>query len=139
MSAPHIVIVEDNPSDVYILRRALDGQNEPVDLEILADGEAAMQFVQRQREDKEPRPCVILLDLHLPKRDGLEVLRAIRQEPVLSHIKVVVITNAASPQEQAELRSMGAHYRLKPSRLSEFADLAAELIALCKGMQLSST
>lgn len=140
MTAARILIVEDNPSDIYVLRRALERQEEPVEIEVLSDGEAALNFIRNQRgASAELKPCVIVLDLHLPKHDGLEVLKAIRQEPVLTHIKIVVMTNAASPREAAELEDMGAHYRLKPSRLAEFDELAAELIALCKGLQLSST
>ena len=77
------------------------------------------------------RPCVILLDLHIPKHDGLEVLRALRQSRELSHIHVLVTTNSASPQEQAELRKMGVDYRLKPKDLGEFDKLARDLVTFC--------
>jgi CheY-like chemotaxis protein len=134
MARAKIFVVEDNSSDVYILRRALQKRGEEFDLQVAADGEQALQFVHDQRRNRQDtEPCVILLDLHLPKHNGLEILRAIREEPILSHIHVVVVATLASPQEEAELRSMGADYRLKPTGLSDYADLAADLIAICKG------
>ena len=138
MPSPKILIVEDNPADVYILRLALQELAEEFDLEVASDGERALQHVRQERENPhDMHPCVILLDLHLPKYDGFEVLRAIRQEPVLSHIHVVVTTSIASPRDEAELRRLGADYRLKPRDLAEFTKLAADLIAICKGLRTS--
>jgi hypothetical protein len=57
---------------------------------------------------------------------------------VLSHIHVIVTTSLASPQEEADLRRMGAYYRLKPANLSEFRELAADLVAICKGLSLAA-
>src|SRR6266568_3101411 len=108
MCPAKIFIVEDDASDVYILRRALAEQGEEFELEVAGDGEQALRCVSRLRRSREDsQPAVILLDLHLPKYDGLEVLRAIRQEPVLHGNHVVVMTGSASPQELAELREMG--------------------------------
>jgi CheY-like chemotaxis protein len=136
VSAAKLLIIEDNPSDIYILRHALAELGEEFDLEIASDGDVALQFVRSQRERRHDlKPCVIVLDLHLPKHDGLEVLRAIRQEPALTHIHVVVLSTVASPQEEAEIRKMGADYRLKPTILSGYTELAADLIAICKELQ----
>jgi len=136
---PKILVIEDNQSDVFLLRWALTSLGEEFELEIVCDGERAIQMVQAERERQhDARPCVILLDLHLPRHDGLEVLRAIRQEPDMSHIHVLVMTTSVSPQQHSELREMGVPYRLKPKDISECQDLAAEVIALCKG-QISRT
>lgn len=139
VAASKILVIEDNPSDIYILRRALDDLGEPFELEILTDGAQAIQFVHKQRQrPNDTAPCVIVLDLHIPKHDGFEVLRTIRQEPLLSHIHVVLMTTAASPREEAELRRMGADYRLKPVGFSEYAQLAADLIAICKSLPVAA-
>jgi two-component system, chemotaxis family, response regulator Rcp1 len=135
MSTLKILAVEDNPSDIFVLRRALKALDENCELEVLMDGEKALEFVRAQRESQhEPHPCVILLDLHLPKHNGIEILQAIRHEPVLNHIHVVVLTTIASPQEEKELNRMGADLRLKPNNLAGFSTLAAELIEICKGL-----
>ena len=134
MSRAKILIIEDNSSDVFLLRRALiatEGEN--FDLEIAVDGEQALQMIDGRNGHEEMRPCVILLDLHLPKHDGVEILRAIRRNPILSEIQVVVTTNAASPKEVNELREMGVEFRIKPANLTEFERLAADLIAICSG------
>jgi CheY-like chemotaxis protein len=118
---------------------ALSGLDEEVDVEVLTDGQRALEFVHSQRKARhESHPCVIVLDLHLPRHDGLEILQAIRQEPVLNHISVVVLTGGATPSEHSELERLGASYRCKPMTLSGFDELAEELIAICKGLVLAA-
>lgn len=133
MGMPSILVVEDNMADVHLLRYALDAQGESYRLEILSDGEAALTFVDEHRNGiRQHEPCVILLDLHLPKYNGIEVLAAIREEPVLTHIHVIVLTTMASPADHAEVAELGAICREKPSDLNEITVLAAEILALCK-------
>ena len=81
---------------------------------------------------REPVPCVILLDLYLPRYDGMAVLKAIRKAPALEHIHIVVWTGSASPDQKIEIANLGAAYKRKPSTLNELEELAAELIAICK-------
>jgi len=84
MQPARILVIEDNAYDIVLLRHALDQQGEDYELEILSDGEQALQFVREHRtRAREPEPCVILLDLYLPAYDGMAVLRAIRQAPAL--------------------------------------------------------
>lgn len=134
MSIPTILVVEDNHADIFILRHAFDEVGEPYLLEVLTDGEAALAFIGEHRSGVgEPRPCVILLDLHLPKYNGIEVLSAIREEPPLSHIHVVVLTSRASPHEEKRVTELGGICCLKPTGLDETKRLASEIIDLCKG------
>ena len=116
-----------------LLRNALDQQGEIYELEILRDGEEALRFVHEHRTGmREPLPCAILLDLYLPRYDGLAVLKAIRKAPALEHIHIVVWTGAASPEQKIEIANLGATYKRKPSTLRELEELAEELIAICK-------
>jgi CheY-like chemotaxis protein len=134
MSIPTILVIEDNPAEIGLLRHALDQLDDGYLLEVLPDGEAALRFVEEHRSGvREPHPCVILLDLYLPKHDGLAVLEAIRREPVLRHISVIVLSGLANPRDQQAVREMGALYRSKPASLDHYVELAAEIIALCKG------
>lgn len=133
MPPSRILVIEDNASDIVLLRYALDQHGEDYELEVLRDGEEALKFVQEHRTGvRAPEPCVILLDLYLPVYDGLSVLRAIREAPVLEHINVVVLTALASPRQEAEIANMGAVYKKKPSQLDDVVKLAAEVIDICK-------
>jgi CheY-like chemotaxis protein len=133
MNLPHIVIIEDNPADIELLRMALDDLGVPHELSALQDGGEALHFVQeRYAGSREPDPCVILLDFHLPKYDGLEVLAAVKRQPNLSHVHVVVLTSGGvRPQDEAKILSMGALFRQKPRHYSEVLQLAADVLELC--------
>jgi CheY-like chemotaxis protein len=141
MALAKILFIEDNPSEVFLLRRALRDamQGEVFELENVADGEDALQFIHNHwRNRQDFQPCVILLDLHLPKYDGIEILRAVQLDPDLSQIPVVITTTSASPQEAEDLRKLGFDYRLKPNDLAGFAKLAEDLVAICKGTAVSA-
>jgi two-component system response regulator len=125
--------VEDNQADVFLLRHALDEHAQDYELEVLRDGGEALRFVEHQRIlDRDPTPCAIVLDLHLPKHDGAAVLKAIRDEPKLAHIHVVALTSFASPTEEKEVRELGIRlYRSKPTDLDEWINLAGDILAIC--------
>lgn len=132
--SPHrILLIEDSPADTVLLRHALDEQDEPYILEVLSDGETALRYI-REHCGAAPEPCLIVLDLHLPRYDGTTVLRAIKSAPELSHVSTAVVTSSASPAEQAEVLQLGVSlYRTKPMDWSGTVELARELIGICKG------
>ena len=132
MSIPAILVIEDNFADVTLLNMAFEGLGIDYKLEVLSDGEAALTYIADRRTGRrESAPCVILLDLYLPKYNGIEVLNAIRRDPVLSDVHVIIFTSLARPDDLAEISSLGALLRKKPSDLKGFCDLAGEIIALC--------
>ena len=139
MSANHpgqakIVMVEDNSADVFLLRHALDQHQDKYMLEVLRDGEEAIDFVNRQRHaGPHAEPCVIVLDLHLPKHDGAVVLKVIKEEPALALVNVVALTTLASPKDEQEVRDLGVRlYRAKPTLVDEWIKLAGEILAICR-------
>ena len=133
-SPARILVVEDSPADVLLLRHALDEHGEAYELEVLRDGEQALAFIAMQRKSRqEPRPCVIVLDLHLPKHDGLAVLEALKAAPALDHIRVIALSSFASPRDEAEVRALGVRlYLEKPSQLDGWIELAREILAICR-------
>jgi chemotaxis family two-component system response regulator Rcp1 len=134
MGPGRILVVDDNTADVSLLRVALNQQNQPYELEVLETAEKALRFVQEHRDGLHaPEPCVILLDLHLPRYDGITILKAIKQAPVLAHIHVIVLSGIATPQEQFKIATMAALYRQKPSNLEGYLNLGAEIFAVCAG------
>jgi chemotaxis family two-component system response regulator Rcp1 len=133
MPPARILVIDDNEADVHLLRDILNQQERDYEVEVLRDGEEALRFVREHRVGiRELEPCVILLDLHLPRHDGIAILRAIRQAPALEHVQVVVLSGLASPHQKVEIADLGAVYRAKPSVLNELTELAAEIIAFCK-------
>jgi CheY-like chemotaxis protein len=128
-----ILVMEDNPADVYLLRLALDNHGEEYELNLLRDGEEAIRFVHGERMgNADPEPCVIVLDLHLPKHDGRSVLRAIRQEPALAHVHVVALSSLASPKDELEVQRLGVRlYQAKPMDLDDWIALAGQILAIC--------
>ena len=134
LEIPCVVIIEDNPGDVDALRIALDRQGELYELVTLSDGAEALRFItERQAGARDPEPCVILINVHLPKYDGLEVLAAVKSEPSLRHIQVVMLSSGdVRPDEEIEIQSQGAIFRQKPRDLAEVQQLAADVFELCK-------
>src|SRR6204780_2121760 len=127
-----ILVIDENQGEVQELREALTECGEPYELTVLQDGDAALRFVADPRSGlRQPEPCVIVLDLNLPKHDALAVLAAIRAEPALSHIRVLVVSTSAVPETQALLRAMGGLYRERPRDLPGLLNMALQLLALC--------
>ena len=129
-----ILVMEDNPGDVHLLRLALDQQGEEYRMQLLRDGEEALHFIEQQRVTPSwPEPCVIILDLHLPRHDGKTVLQAIRKAPALAHVHVVALSSLPSPSDEAEVRRLGVRLcRAKPMELDEWIELAGEILAICR-------
>lgn len=136
MDRARILVIEDNPAEIELLRRALDMNHEKYNLDVLQDGEAAMRYIRQYRSGAlPPEPCVIVLDLFLPRHSGMEVLAALREEPAMSHIRTIVLTSGATPDQVAEVQSLGAVYREKPMHLAGYMDLANLVIEVCRGKE----
>jgi chemotaxis family two-component system response regulator Rcp1 len=126
-------MIEDNPADIRLLRQALDQQELAYELCVLTDGESALRYLAEHCQAG-AHPCLIVLDLHLPRYDGAEVLRAIRSTPTLTRVDVAVLTTVASPSEEAAVLALGVSlYARKPSDWDDFIALGAQLLGLCYG------
>jgi CheY-like chemotaxis protein len=134
-------VIEDSPADVLLLRHALSQHSGAFELEVLKDGAEALAFVAAQRESgHELKPCVIVLDLHLPKHDGLAVLEAIRRAPALDHVRVIALSSFVTPRDEAEVQSLGVRlYCEKPSELDGWITLAGDILKICREPLTSQT
>jgi chemotaxis family two-component system response regulator Rcp1 len=95
-----ILLVEDNPGDIVLVREALKAAKVRNNLHVATDGEMAVDFLRGGEANKEHiRPGVVLLDLNLPKKDGREVLRDIKADPQLRTIPVVVMTSSEDEED----------------------------------------
>jgi CheY-like chemotaxis protein len=124
-----ILLVEDDPGDVVLTKEALNGSKLTNVVHVAENGEQAMRFLRREAPYEDaPRPDLILLDLNLPRMDGREVLAAIKDDPQLRRIPVVVLTT--SEAEEDILRSYDLHanaYVTKPVHFDRFMDVVRQV------------
>ena len=119
-----ILLAEDNPADVYLIREALQEHGVDCTLQVAADGKEVLQIIAR--EDPQPPPGLIILDMNLPRHDGIEILQRLRKIATFSHVPVVVLTSSDSPRDRQVATQLGAtRYLRKPSNLEEFLSLGA--------------
>jgi len=120
-----VLVVEDNPNDVTIIKRAMRKSEVKCELSFARDGEEALNFLYRQGEFEDaPRPDLILLDLRLPKIDGLEVLAKIKNDNRLRRIPVIVLTISTSQEDMVKAYDSGAaSYMTKPVDSKDFERL----------------
>jgi CheY-like chemotaxis protein len=122
-----ILLVEDNPNDVKLTLHALKKNNLSNRIQVARDGEEALDFLfcDGQHADRAdcPNPRVVLLDLKLPKIDGLEVLRRIKADPRTRTIPVVVLTSSREESDLVESYDLGVNsYIVKPVDFVQFTD-----------------
>ena len=125
-----ILLAEDNPADVYLLREALGPQANEIEICVVSDGEQALDYVTRKGEFGSTQiPDLVVLDLNLPKSDGSDVLRCIRETKEYEGVPVVVLTSSDSPRDRKVIESLGAScFITKPSDLDAFLSLGRTLL-----------
>lgn len=124
-----ILLVEDNPGDVHLIQEALQGETVGFTIQVAANGIEALAFLQRTgKYAAAVRPDLVLLDLNLPRMGGLEALAAIKGDPVLRRIPVIVLTGSRSEQDVNRAYDLHANcYIAKPLDLDSFFDMARKV------------
>jgi len=116
-----ILLVEDDQVDVMTMKRALRDVQVPNRLEVTGDGEEALAFLNNPENEK---PGIILLDLNLPKMNGIEFLRVVKDDDILRRIPVVVLTASGEEKDKEESFSLGiAGYMLKPVAYQQLVEV----------------
>ncbi|BAN34982.1 response regulator receiver protein [Sulfuricella denitrificans skB26] len=122
-----ILLVEDNPVDLDLTLRAFAHHNLASPIQVARDGQEALDWIPRW-EAGEILPLVILLDLKLPRVDGLEVLRQLRAHPVSCDLPVVVLTSSSEDRDvKAAYRLHANSYIVKPVNFEKFMDVATQI------------
>ncbi len=122
-----ILLIEDNPMDVDLTKRAFARRDLTNPVQVARDGEEAVSWIARW-EAGEPCPVVILLDLKLPKLNGLEVLRQFKMRPVSHKIPVVVLTTSTEDSDVKAAYEYGANsYIVKPVDFDKFMAVAEQI------------
>jgi CheY-like chemotaxis protein len=121
-----VLLVEDNPTDVLVIKEALKRSGLNLNLRIASNGEEALRYLEGLAGDEKPScPALILLDLNLPKVGGIEVLRHLRSTSPCRRTPVIVVTSSAAEADRAAVRRLGAEeYFQKPTSLAAYLELA---------------
>ena len=129
-----LLIVEDNPADVQFLQRALIEDGLAAQIDIARDGDRALEYLARCSEDE--RPDLVIIDVNLPRRDGIEVLRRCRFSPLLAETKTLMFTSSDDPNDHLRADTLGADsYIRKPRQLEDFAAIVKTIRSLLQGCQ----
>jgi two-component system, chemotaxis family, response regulator Rcp1 len=123
---PEVLLADDNPSDVYLIREALREHAVDCTLHVVSDGKDALGIISGEESSYSGSLSLIILDLNLPRHDGIEILQKLRESSRLDHVPVVVLTSSDSPRDRVLANELGAtRYLRKPSSLDEFLSLGA--------------
>jgi CheY-like chemotaxis protein len=121
---PEILIAEDNPNDVELTLEALAAHNLANNVTVARDGVEALDYLRREGRftDRAPGdPAVLLLDIKMPRKDGIEVLREVRSDPALRRLPVVILTSSREEQDILASYDLGANaYVVKPVDFDSF-------------------
>ena len=123
---PEILLAEDNPADVYLIREALSEHGVDYKMRVVSDGRDLLRIITGEEPNAETKNLeLIILDLNLPRHDGIEILERLRDTD-LARIPVVVLTSSDSPRDRQLAASLGAaRFLRKPSGLEQFLSLGA--------------
>ena len=120
----YILVVEDNPGDVFLIEEALREHAVDCEVEVLDDGGKARDYFSDIEHGEGRVPDLVLLDLNLPKIPGIDVLRRIRYIPACRNVPVIIISSSEAPSDRHDAAELGAnHYIRKPSLLEEYLAL----------------
>jgi CheY-like chemotaxis protein len=114
-----ILLIEDDPNDIFLIERAFRRANLNHSIHVVKDGDEAVMYLEGQgcytERENYPLPALILLDLKLPRRSGLEVLEWLKQQPLLKRIPVVVLTSSRENVDVDRAYDIGVNsYLIKP-------------------------
>lgn len=129
--SPTVVVVEDDPGHARLIERNLQRASLPYAIVILRDGQTAMDYllpVQEEQGTRHPLPYLVLLDLNLPGRRGIEVLARLKSDPRTRHIPVIILTTTDEQNEIEECYALGCNaYLTKPIAYDQFVEVIQKL------------
>jgi two-component system, chemotaxis family, response regulator Rcp1 len=123
-----VLMVEDDPDDVYLTKEALRSSQLQVNLHVVSDGVEAMQYLRTADGGGHRRPNLVLLDLNLPRKDGRDVLMEIKEDPALTDIPIVILTTSHAEEDiAASYRQHASCYISKPVDIDQFRSVVASI------------
>jgi CheY-like chemotaxis protein len=136
MKIINILLVEDNLGDIRLTEEALKEYKVQVNLDVAQDGEEAMSFLRKEGKYADARtPDLIFLDLNMPKKDGRQVLREIKNDPKLKSIPVVVLTISKAESDVVQAYELHANcYVVKPLDFNQFSEVVKQIVEFWFGI-----
>lgn len=130
--AIRILLVEDNLGDALLFEALLKETEQPIDVHVVSDGEAAIDFLLRRgRHGDAARPDAVILDINLPKKNGLEVLSEIRQQSEFKELPVFMLTGSKSYEDIVKSYALDVtSFITKPSQLIEYEELVKRILEI---------
>jgi CheY-like chemotaxis protein len=126
-----LLLVEDNPGDIRLTMEAIKECKIEIDMDVISDGEKVMTFLNKEGEyQNAEKPDIIMLDLNLPKRNGIEILKEIKTHPKLKRIPVIAVTTSEADHDIFKAYDMYANaYILKPVDFDDFTRVIQQMDA----------
>lgn len=136
MSLQPVLYAEDEDNDVFLMQRAFTKACVANPLQVVIDGAAAIRYLAGAGEFADraryPMPCLVLLDLNLPRQSGLEVLKWVREQPQLSCLPIVMLTSSSQDRDIGAAHTLGANgYLVKPPSPDKLIELVTTLRDTC--------
>jgi CheY-like chemotaxis protein len=127
-----ILCVDDDEDDQLFLREAIQAQPHPFQVKELNDGREAMSYLNECLQNKE-LPCLVIMDLNMPRMDGRQTIKKIKENPSLSDIPIAVFTTSSSNADRKHFEAQGVFFITKPFDYTVFKKEIADLLAFCAG------
>jgi CheY-like chemotaxis protein len=132
MTTKHLILcIDDDPDDIAMLKEAFQSLGVVYEMEEAHNGEEGVVALRRMKEANR-LPCLIVLDINMPKMDGREAFNAIRKEPNFANIPVVIFSTSSSPMDKLFFSRKSVEYFVKPIDFKKLSDVAAAFLAICE-------
>jgi CheY-like chemotaxis protein len=128
MNESPILLVEDDVNDVFFFQHAMKKASVTNAVQVVLDGQDAINYLSGEGEfidrEKYPLPCVIVLDLNMPRKNGFEVLEWMQKTPPMNLLPAIILSSSQADKDQQKARELGARaYYVKPSNPAKLAEL----------------
>lgn len=126
-----ILLVEDDADDQELLTDAMGYINPLIDVVVAESGPKATSYLQSAKENQQPLPCLIVLDLNLPLQDGKQTYEKIKNELNLKTVPVIIFTSSHNPHDKALFEQLGVEFIIKPDSYSYMKDIVRHMVDVC--------
>jgi CheY-like chemotaxis protein len=127
---PTILCVDDDEDDLFFIREVIHTEGHSFKIEEARNGLEAMNFLETSIE-QDALPCLVIMDINMPKMDGKQAIKKIKEHPELASVPIVVFTTSANVADKKYFESQGIHFITKPYDYKVFTRQIVDLLAFC--------